>query len=77
MKMITPKVQNVKPGTVITFVYGPGDSPEPKYAREKGKAYGVYTDRFYTYVRVKMEDGTFKTVMNFNTVGIGAYCWAE
>jgi len=68
-------INEVKPGTVITFVTGPGESPKPEYARSKGIAYGIRKSRFGDSLRVKMDDFTFKYVSSFTEVGIGAYCW--
>lgn len=58
----------------MTFVYGPGDFPQPEHASHAGKAYGfIRNRRFGDLLRVKMPDGTFETVASFTTVGIGAY----
>jgi hypothetical protein len=67
------KFSNVKPGDIITFVCGPGESKEIKYASRKGIAYGVEETRWGSRLRVKMEDFTFNYVSSFSTVGIGAY----
>ena len=66
-------IHNVKPGTLITFVYGPGESANPKYCQHKGRAYGIRRSRFGDSLRVKMDDFSFKFVHSFSTVGIGAY----
>jgi hypothetical protein len=66
-------IHQVKPGTLITFVYGPGESPLPEFAQHKGKAYGIQKSRFGDSLRVKMEDFTFQSVTRFSQVGIGAY----
>jgi len=71
-----PPVASVKPGTVITFVCGPGESSLPEFAMRKGRAYGVIRDRWGTHLRVKLDDFTFTTVDRFTSVGIGAYCFA-
>lgn len=71
-----PSIESVKPGTLITFVCGPGESPEPRHARAKGKAYGIRRSRWGNSLRVKMEDCSFRYVSSFTKVGIGAYCWA-
>lgn len=67
-------IKNVKPGTIITFVCGPGESPDPKNATMIGKAYGIKKGRFGDSLRVKMSDFRFEYVHNFVNIGIGAYC---
>ncbi len=66
-------IHAVKPGSLITFVYGPGESPLPEFASHKGRAYGLRKSRFGDTLRVKMDDFTFEHVSRFSTVGIGAY----
>lgn len=74
MNFLQPSIHEVKPGTVITFVYGPGESPEPEFATAKGVAYGLRKNaRFGDSLRVKMPCGRFEYVTNFVTRGIGAY----
>lgn len=68
-----PDIHDVKPGTLITFVFGPGDSPLPEFANHKGKAYGILKSRWGDSLRVKMPDFTFLFVDRFTTVGIGSY----
>lgn len=75
--MNPPDIHLVKPGALITFVYGPGESPLPEFAQHKGRAYGIRKSRFGDSLRVKMEDFTFKYVSSFSKVGIGAYLPAE
>lgn len=70
-----PPITAVKPGTIITFVCGPGESSRPEFALRKGRAYGLVTDRWGTHLRVKLDDYTFTTVERFTSVGIGAYCF--
>ena len=70
----TPPVTTVKPGTIITFVYGPGEFPEPEFCQNIGRAYGVKRGRFGDSLRVKMADCSFQYVSSFRSVGIGAYC---
>lgn len=71
------EILSVKPGTVITFVYGPSESADPKFASHKGRAYGVRRTRFGVDLRVKMDDFTFEYVSSFTQVGIGAYLWPK
>ena len=72
--MKNPDIHDVKPGALITFVYGPGESPLPEFASHKGRAYGIKKNsRFGDSLRVKMEDFTFEYVTRFTQVGIGAY----
>lgn len=68
-----PDIHDIKPGALITFVYGPGESPLPEFASHKGRAYGILKSRFGDSLRVKMEDFTFLFVDRLSTVGIGAY----
>lgn len=71
----TPHVNDVKPGALITFQYGPG-SPQPGYADAEGIAYGWRRNlRFGDCLIVKMSDGRFETVSSFRDIGIGAYHW--
>ncbi len=74
--MNPPDIHHIKPGTLITFVYGPGDSPLPEFAQHKGRAYGIKKSRFGDTLRVKMEDFTFEYVTRFSKIGIGAYAHA-
>lgn len=74
--MNPPDIHLVKPGALITFVYGPGESPLPEFAQHKGRAYGIRKSRFGDSLRVKMEDFTFEYVDRLKSVrerGIGAY----
>ncbi len=72
-KNAPPDIRDIKPGTLITFVYGPSESPLPEFAQYKGRAYGLQKSRFGDSLRVKMEDFTFEYVTRFTQVGIGAY----
>ena len=76
--MKPPPIQAVKPGDIITFVYGPGDRPAPEFAQHVGKAYGFRRNaRWGDTLRVKMPDGKFEHVEQFTAVGIGAYYWGK
>lgn len=74
--MKNPDIHDVKPGALITFVYGPGESPLPEFASHKGRAYGIKKSRWGDSLRVKMEDFTFEYVERLKPLsarGIGAY----
>ena len=75
MKNIIKDIHTVKPGAIITFVSGPGESKEPEFASVKGKAYGIKRGRFGDSLRVKLDDYTFGYVHSFSKIGIGAYLW--
>ena len=66
-------VLKARPGDLVTFVCGPSESPDPKFADKKGRAYGLIHSRWGTSLRVKLDDYTFTTVERFTTIGIGAY----
>lgn len=72
--MSAPRIESAKPGALICFVCGPGESHEPKCCQRIGKAYGLIRDpRWGNSLRVKFPDGSFTRVSSFTTVGIGAY----
>jgi hypothetical protein len=68
-----PAAEIAKPGDIVTFVCGPGESPLPEFSYRKGKAYGVIRSKFGDMLRVKLDDFTFEMVTTFSTIGIGAY----
>jgi hypothetical protein len=70
----TPHVSTIKPGTPISFVYGPGELPDLEFCYNVGKAYGIKRCQFGDQLRVKMTDCSFKFVSSFSKIGIGAYC---
>jgi hypothetical protein len=70
----TPRAASIaRPGDLVTFVTGPGESPKPEFASHAGIAYGVQRSRFGDSLRVKMPDFTFHYVEFFSKIGIGAY----
>lgn len=69
----TPPVTTIKPGTPVSFVYGPGEFPDLEFCQNVGKAYGIQRGRFGDSLRVKMPDFSFRYVSGFSKIGIGAY----
>lgn len=78
--MVTPPIRQVKWGTLITFVDGPGSSPHPHVATRSQTGHAIQLLPNYKFgdsLLVGMDNGTFRTVRAFTRVGIGAYCWSE
>ena len=66
-------VLKAKAGDIITFVCGPSESSDPRFADRKGRAYGFIHSQWGTSLRVKLDDYTFTNVERFTTIGIGVY----
>ena len=67
----------IKPGSRITFVYGPGESPELRFTTNPvGTVTETGEDRWGHFVIVEFPDGKtekLQTVRGLDEKGIGAY----
>ena len=75
--MTNETLHAIKPGSKISFVYGPGESPELRFTTNPvGTVIETGEDEWYKFVLVEFEDGRTEKVHNVNTLdekGIGAY----